>query len=168
MRYWVGAVFFAAAAAFLVAAVLHKRGVLAARAAAAARGIVPAQPGIRSVAAFGEILRPVLLFFLAYAAVKSVVLFFMLGGEEELSYFDLAGVVAVLGCYGVFLSHRITYRTSDIAVAEAAAAAAASPDTAAPAEAAPAARPDLPPYMAAPANDPAPPDQGRTPTRGAG
>ncbi|MFL9825325.1 hypothetical protein [Rhodoplanes sp. SY1] len=165
MRYWVGAVFFAAAAAFLVSAILHKRGVLAARAAAAARGIVPAQPGIRSVAAFGEILRPVLLFFLAYAAVKSVVLYFMLGGEEELSYFDLAGIVAVLGCYGMFLSHRITYRTSDLALAEAAASA---PEPAAPVEDGTAGAARLPAYVAAPANDPGPPASDRPPARGAG
>ncbi|MDC7784992.1 hypothetical protein PQJ75_23385 [Rhodoplanes sp. TEM] len=163
MRYWIGVVFFAAAAGFVIAGLAHKRRVLAARAAAAARGILPAEPGLRSVAAFGEIMRPVILFFLAYAAVKTLVLFVMLGGEEQLSYFDLAGVLAVLAGYGAFMSWRIGYRTSDLAIAESAAAAAA--DTAPPREGADATA--LPAFVGAPANDSTPPDGGLAPIRGA-
>lgn len=158
MRHWIGVVFFAAAAGFVIAGLAHRRSVLAARAAAAARGILPAEPDLRSVAAFGEMMRPVILFFLAYAAVKTVVLFVMLGGEEQLSYFDLAGVLAVLAGYAAFISWRIGYRTSDLAIAESAAA----PPVTEGADAA--ARPA---FVGAPANDSAPPDGGLAPVRGA-
>ncbi|MTW19059.1 hypothetical protein GJ689_22945 [Rhodoplanes serenus] len=155
MRYWVGIVFFAAGAALFVAAVLHKRRVLAARAAAAARGIVPGEPGLRSVAAFGEIMRPIILAFLVYAAIKTVVLFVMLDGEEVLSYFDVAGVLFMLAGYGAWMSLRTTYRTSDLVAAEAAAAEAAA--SAGSAAAAPAGASEMPAYMGLPANDRGPP-----------
>ncbi|CAL8980204.1 hypothetical protein RHODGE_RHODGE_02082 [Rhodoplanes serenus] len=154
MRYWVGIVFFAAGAALFVAAVLHKRRVLAARAAAAARGIVPGEPGLRSVAAFREIMRPIILAFLVYAAIKTVVLFVMLDGEDVLSYFDVAGVLFMLAGYGAWMSLRTTYRTSDLVAAEAAAAEAAA---AAGIAAAPAGAGAMPAYMGLPANDRGPP-----------
>ncbi|RAI39515.1 hypothetical protein [Rhodoplanes roseus] len=152
MRYWIGVVCFAGAAWLVAAGLAHKRRVLAARAAAASRGIMPAEPGLRSVAVFGEIMRPVILFFLAYAAIKTVVLFVVLGGEEVLSYVDLAGVLALLGGYGAWMSLRTTYRMSDLEAAERAAAAESPPAT--------------PHYVGRPANDMGPPD-GVAPRRGA-
>jgi hypothetical protein len=155
MQNWIGTAFLAAAAVLLLAGFAHKRKVMAARAAAAARGIVPAEPGLRSVAAFGEMMRPVILFFLAYAGLKIVVVFLMLDGEEVLSWFDLAGVLALLAAYGTWMILRTSYRMSDLAVAEASAAEAKAGAAAATTAAA-----KMPPYVGKPANDPGPPDGG--------
>ncbi|NVO12837.1 MAG: hypothetical protein HXX10_02260 [Rhodoplanes sp.] len=162
MQNWIGTAFFAAAAVLLLAGFAHKRRVLAARAAAAARGIVPTEPGLRSVAAFGEIMRPVILFFLAYAGLKTAVLFLVLDGEELLSWFDLAGVLALLAAYGTWMSLRTSYRMSDLAVAEAAAAEAKAGPAAATTAVA-----KTPSYVGRPANDPGPPDGGIPRRRGA-
>lgn len=158
MRDWIGIAFFAAAAWLLRAGLVHKRRVLAARAAAAARGVVPAEPGLHSVAVFGEIMRPIILFLLAYAAIKTVVLFVMLGGEEVFSLVDLAGALALLAGYGTWMSLRTTYRLSDLAVA----AEAPADD---PADAVGTTSAAIPSYVGTPANDRGPSDGGLAPAR---
>lgn len=149
MRDWIGTIFFVAAALLLVSGFGHKRRVLAARAAAAARGIVPPTPELGSIAALGVMMRPLILFFLAFAGVTTVTMYILLGGEEVLSYVDLAGVLALLAAYGTWLILRTTYRHSDLAMAAAAAA-----------ETTELAPRGTPPYVGIPANDRGPPDGG--------
>lgn len=151
MRDWIGTIFFVIAALLLVSGVVHKRRVLAARVAPAAGGIVPARPELGSIAALGMMMRPLILFFLAFAAVTTVMMYILLGGEKVLSYFDLAGVLALLVAYGTWLILRTTYRRSDLAMAKAAAVAA---------EATELAPSGTPPYVGIPANDRGPPDGG--------
>jgi hypothetical protein len=159
MRYWIGIALTIGAVWLLAAAYAHRRRVIAARAAAAARGIAPAEPGLRSVAVFGEIMRPVILFLLAYAAIKTVLLYVALDGQELLSWFDLAGMLALLGAYGVWMSVRTTYRASDLAAAMAKADGGSADGTDTPVK--------LPPYVGKPANDTGPPDGGLPRVRGA-
>ncbi|MFD2184403.1 hypothetical protein [Rhodoplanes azumiensis] len=136
MRYWIGIVMFAAAAAFVVSGVLHKRRVLAARMAAEARGIASVPPEAFSIAAVGEGIRPLILVFLTVTAAMIVVMFVLPGGDESLSLLDLGGVLAALAAYGIWMSRRVTYRMSDIVRAEAATAAPAGGGIDRPAEAA--------------------------------
>ncbi len=109
MRNVLGAGLFLAAAVFLLQGWALRRRVLAGVGAAEwARHRAAALADPRSMAAFGEIARPLVLFGLAWLGLKSTVLYVLFGGERVLSWFDLGGFLALLAAYGVWFSLRAT------------------------------------------------------------
>ncbi len=109
MRYWIGGTLFVAAAWLVFAALAHRRRVLA----AGWREVEQVSAG--SLWVFGEIMRPIVLFALAYLAVKSVLVYWMLEAERYLSLFDVAGFLAVLAGYGTWFVMKTKYSLSALA-----------------------------------------------------
>jgi hypothetical protein len=110
MRHLLGAFFLLATAGFMVRAWALRRRVLASIGAAELarrRAVALADP--RSLSAFGEIARPLVLVGLGWLALKSTLVYLMLDGARVLSLFDLAGFLALLGGYGVWFSVRTAY-----------------------------------------------------------
>ncbi len=52
---------------------------------------------------FGEIMRPIILFFLAVLAIKAVFAYFWLDAARYFSLFDLGGFIAALAGYGYWV-----------------------------------------------------------------
>jgi hypothetical protein len=110
MRNLLGAVLLLATAVFLVRAWALRRRVLASVGAAElARRRAAALADPRSLSAFGEIARPLVLGGLGWLALKSTLVYVMLDGERVLSRFDLAGFLALLAAYGLWFSARAAY-----------------------------------------------------------
>jgi hypothetical protein len=133
MRYWLGAALLIAAAAFLWSGLRHRARALAIasrEAIQAQRAAASADP--RSLAALGEIGRPIVLFFVGWVGVKSGLAYLWLDAGRWLSAFDLAAFYALLTAYGVSFTLESRYRMSDALAARAAADAAGLPGTAAP------------------------------------
>ncbi|EJW12680.1 hypothetical protein A33M_1831 [Rhodovulum sp. PH10] len=115
MRYWTGLVFFALGAYLFTAAVLHRRKVLAARAAAVAAGEpVHAKLDLGSVATMGEMMRPVILFFVMVVALQIVALYFFFGGDSVMALTDLVGLLFLFAAYATWMSLRVEYRMSEL------------------------------------------------------
>lgn len=121
MRNWIGLALFLAGSLLIWAGWLRKQRVLAARAALAARGIFPAPPALTSMATYGEILRPMILWFMAYVGLKTAFLFWVMEGTRWFSWLDLGGLLFLFAGYGTWMSFRVTYRFSDLEAAEKAA-----------------------------------------------
>ena len=108
MAYWSGAVLFAIGAWLIHAGLAHRRRVLALRAAAADADETGADP--LSLGVFGEIVRPIILFALAYLGVKATLAFWWLDAGRYLSLFDLAGFLCLLAGYGAWVVMKTKYR----------------------------------------------------------
>ncbi len=116
MRYFIGLGCVLVGVALIYFANAHKKRVLDARAAAAARGEPPPpEPALNSIAVFGEIVGPIILFFLGYLALKTTFVYFAFDGGRYLSYFDLGGFLFAIGGYGFWIMTRTKYRVSDLA-----------------------------------------------------
>lgn len=63
----------------------------------------------RSLASFGEIARPFVMFGLFYLAIRATLAFVEFDGTRTLSWFDLAGFLALLAGYGVWFTVRAKY-----------------------------------------------------------
>jgi hypothetical protein len=114
MRNLLGAVLSLATAAFLFRAWALRRHVLASVGAAElARRRAAALADPRSLSAFGEIARPLVLLGLGWLALKSTLVYLMLDGARVLSWFDLVAFVALLAAYGVWFSTRAAYWVPD-------------------------------------------------------
>lgn len=115
MRYWVGAVTSMLALAIVAVALARRRKVLAVVSEAALTHRLEQMAGDpRSLSAFGEIMRPIVWLALIVIALKSTIVYFYLGGARFLSSFDLAGVLAMLVAYGVFIHFQTRYRFSAV------------------------------------------------------
>ncbi|EJW11534.1 hypothetical protein A33M_3064 [Rhodovulum sp. PH10] len=121
MRNWIGPALFLAGSLLIWAGWLRKQRVLAARTALAARGIFPEPPALTSMATYGEILRPMILWFMAYVGLKTAFLFWVMAGTRWFSWLDLGGLLFLFAGYGTWMSLRVTYRFSDLEAAEKAA-----------------------------------------------
>jgi hypothetical protein len=64
----------------------------------------------KSMSAFGEIVRPIVLFALVWIGVKSVAAYFWFDGPKHLSLFDLGALLALLACYGYCITIQTRYR----------------------------------------------------------
>ncbi len=117
MKYWIGAVLFVYAAVFAHFALVRRNQFQVARSDAESRGLnIDEKLDPNSMAAFGEIMTPIVLFALAYVAVKTTFAYYMFDNGQYLSLFDLAGFYAVLIGYGYWLKIKSTYRMPDAAV----------------------------------------------------
>jgi hypothetical protein len=116
MAYWSGAVLFAIGAWLIHAGLAHRRRVLALRAAAADPDEAGADP--RSLGVLGEIMRPIILFALAYLGVKATLAFWWLDAGRYLSLFDLAGFLSLLAGYGGWVVMKTKYRAPQPAAAD--------------------------------------------------
>lgn len=111
MRYTTGIVMLLLAAGVFGWAVRHRRRVLAlisADALARYRETLSEDP--KSLSAFGEIMRPIVLFALVWIGAKSVAAYFWLDGPKYLSLFDLAALLALLASYGYCITIQTRYR----------------------------------------------------------
>jgi hypothetical protein len=103
MRYTLGIVALIAAGWLLHVSHRQWRDVSA---ALAARGRPSAESTMN---AFGEIMRPILLFALVYVGAKTTFVFFWLDAERYLSLFDLAGFWFLLVAYGAYITVKTRF-----------------------------------------------------------
>ena len=107
MKYWVGLVLMAAAAALAYQALAYRRKVIAAGGDTAGND----DPNLHnSLEMLRHIMPPLILFMLAVVAVKMTVAFVALDLGQYLSYLDLAGLLALLAAYGAWLVTKAKYR----------------------------------------------------------
>ena len=111
MRYTTGLVMLLLAFGVLGWALWHRRRVLALISADALARYREAQAeDPKSISAFGEIVRPIVLFALVWIGVKSVAAYFWFDGPKHLSLFDLGALLALLTCYGYCITIQTRYR----------------------------------------------------------
>lgn len=116
MKYWLGLVFVMAAAALTYQALAHRRRVV--EAGGDTRG--DDDPNLHNSLEFlRHVMPPLILFMLAIVAVKMTAAFVLLDLGRYLSYFDLAGLLAVLAAYGTWVVIKAKYRMPAPAVAAA-------------------------------------------------
>jgi hypothetical protein len=108
MAYWSGLCLFAAGGWLIHAGLGHRRRVLAMRAALESAAPTAASDP-RSLSVFGEIMRPIILFALAYLGVKTSLAFYWLDAGRYLSVFDLAGFLFLLFAYGTWITLKTKY-----------------------------------------------------------
>jgi hypothetical protein len=65
--------------------------------------VVPAGAIRPEFAAMGDIMRPIILFIVAYFAFKMSLFYFVLGGDKYLSPLDFSGILFVLASYSTWL-----------------------------------------------------------------
>ncbi len=113
MRYWTGAALFMFGAWLIYASFAWRRKVIGVWRQNGILGAITAaggvEPELSSMAVFGEITRPIILFVLGVIAVKMTIIYIMIDGGEYFSYFDLAGLLFVLASYGNWISQRTKY-----------------------------------------------------------
>ena len=113
MRYTTGLVMLLMAVGVLVWALRHRRRVLAVVSEdALARHMEKQADDPDSISAFGEIMRPMVLFALAWIGVKSIAAYFWMDGPKYLSLFDLGSLLALLVAYGYCITVQTRYRMS--------------------------------------------------------
>ncbi len=118
MRYTTGCVMLLLAAAVFGWALRHRRRVLALIAEdELVRQLEAQSADPDSISAFGEIMRPLVLFALAWIGVKSVAVYFWLDGQRYLSLFDLGALLALLAAYGYCITIQTRYRMSAVLAA---------------------------------------------------
>jgi hypothetical protein len=74
------------------------------------RNPVPAGAIRPEFAAMGEMVRPIILFAVAFFALKMTVFYFVLGGQRYLTPLDYAGILFVLAAYCGWLVVATTKR----------------------------------------------------------
>ena len=107
VRHVLGAVCFAAAAYLIWSALGRRR--LAREQAAAGITPPPLHPSLSLMADFGP---PLIIFGLVVAGGQTVVAFLLTDGGGVFSRFDLAGFVALLVAYGVWVKVKGRYRVA--------------------------------------------------------
>jgi hypothetical protein len=113
MRYTTGLFMLLLAVAVIGWALRHRRRVLALISEDALARYREAQAeDPKSISAFGEIVRPIVLFALVWIGVKSVAAYFWFDGPKHLSLFDLGALLALLACYGYCITIQTRYRMS--------------------------------------------------------
>lgn len=114
MRYLLGLIFFILAASLLSRARAYRAAALAGEDPAAfARRRAAAPRTTGSLAALGERARPFVMFALCYVALKTTLAFVAFEGANRLSWFDLAGFLALLAAYGAWFTVRTLYWLPD-------------------------------------------------------
>ena len=110
MRYLLGTTFFLLALALLVHARAHRRRMLGrfdAEVFEALRAEARAAP--RSLASFGRLAQPFVMFALFYLGLKTTLAFVEHDGARTLSWYDLGGFLALLAGYGAWFTIRAAY-----------------------------------------------------------
>ncbi len=111
MRYTSGLVMTLLAAGVLGWALRHRSRVLALISQdALARHREKLSEDPKSLSAFGEIMRPIVLFALFWIGAKSIAAYFWLNGPKYLSLFDLGALLALLASYGYCITIQTRYR----------------------------------------------------------
>jgi hypothetical protein len=95
MHDWLGVGLIALGVGLLVSGVLKRRAKL--------RTVYPPGAIRPEFAAMGEIMRPVILFFVGWFALKMTLFYFVLGGQRYLSPLDFVGILFVLAAYVTWL-----------------------------------------------------------------
>lgn len=101
MRYWLGAGLLTFAAALTAAAFRRRRQALA---APSSEALSP------SLGMLAEVVRPLVLLGLAYLGLKTVAIYFWVGGVRYLSLFDLGAMLVLMAAFGHWLVVRTRYR----------------------------------------------------------
>jgi hypothetical protein len=91
MHDWMGIGLFAVGLGLIVGAVIKRRNRM--------MNPIPAGAIRPEFAAMGEIVRPMILFFVAVFAFKMSLFYFVLGGQRFLTPLDYAGILFVLATY---------------------------------------------------------------------
>jgi hypothetical protein len=113
MRYTTGLVMLLMAVGVLAWALRHRRRVLALIPEdALARHLEKQSEDPHSISAFGEIMRPIVLFALVWIGAKAVAAYFWMDGPKYLSLFDLGALLALLASYGYCITVQTRYRMS--------------------------------------------------------
>ena len=113
MRYTTGLVRLLIAVGVLAWALRHRRRVLVLVSEdVLARHMEKQSEDPNSISAFGEIMRPIVLFALVWIGAKSVAAYFWMDGPKYLSLFDLGSLLALLASYGYCITVQTRYRMS--------------------------------------------------------
>lgn len=108
MRYWIGGLFFGVAAWLIVAGLAQRRRALA------TGWREPEAVSPQSLETLGYIMRPIMLFALAYVGLKSAFVYWVIDAGRYLSVVDLGGFLALLAGYGTWFVMKTKYRSSGI------------------------------------------------------
>jgi hypothetical protein len=112
MKYWLGAVLAPFMLWLVWQSYQHVQRVKSARAAMPS-GWSPASDedaDPRSLAGFGEMALPIILFALAFSAFECVAAYRVAGGEKVLSLLDMAVVLGTIAAYGFNFTLKVKYR----------------------------------------------------------
>jgi len=113
MRYWTGLALVICGALMLYAAFVRRKKVLAAWREigifSAQEGSEGSWPTLSTMAVFGEMMRPIILFVLVLLGVAIAALFVMFDGGTTFSYVDLAGVIFLLAAYATWFALHTKY-----------------------------------------------------------
>ncbi|CAH2601031.1 conserved membrane protein of unknown function [Rhodovastum atsumiense] len=107
MRYWAGAILFAAGAWMIFSALRKRRAAIASWHAAVAAGVTPK---MSSLAGFALAMRPIIQIVLVLAALEVTASYMAVDGGRHFSFFDLGGFLFMLLGYGVWFSINTRYR----------------------------------------------------------
>lgn len=88
---------------YLTAIVFVLHGIRARR----LRKLEPYEPINPMIFAAGEIMRPILQCVAAYAAVKTTLMYYMLGGPKIFPLIDFAGLICVIAAYGIWIQLKM-------------------------------------------------------------
>ncbi len=97
----IGAAMYASSAALVAHGMFARRK---RRAEALAPDFEPMSP---AMFAAGEIMRPILQICLAYATIKTALMYYMLGGPRLMPLADFIGLPVFLGSYGIWLTLKM-------------------------------------------------------------
>ena len=113
MRYWTGLVLVICGAVMLYLAIVRRKKVLAAWREvgifSAQEGSEGSWPALTTMAVFGEMMRPIILFVLVLLGVAIAALFVMFDGGTTFSYVDLAGLLFLLAAYATWFALHTKY-----------------------------------------------------------
>ena len=116
MKYWIGSMLGAYGLYLMLAAQAHRTRIMASRAEEVRLNRVDDQPlDPHSIAAFGEMVTPIVLVALAWLSLKLCFAYYWLNTDGVLSPLDLAGTLVLIFGYASWLIAKTKYRMHDCA-----------------------------------------------------
>ncbi len=106
----IGLALFAVAGVLIYTAIAHRRKVLAVLGNTKIEAENDDTIDVNSLAIMGKIMPPIIVGILAIVGLKSVFMYFIVDAGRVFSLFDLAGFLALLAAYGLWIVFKTKYR----------------------------------------------------------
>lgn len=106
----IGLALFAVAGVLIYTAIAHRRKVLAVLGDTKIEAEDDDAINVNSLAIMGKIMPPIIVGILAIVGLKSVFMYFIVDAGRVFSLFDLAGFLALLVAYGLWIVFKTKYR----------------------------------------------------------
>lgn len=106
----IGLALFAVAGVLIYTAIAHRRKVLAILGDTKIEAEDDDAIDVNSLAIMGKIMPPIIIGILALLGLKSVFMYFIVDAGRMFSLFDLAGFLALLAAYGLWIVFKTKYR----------------------------------------------------------